>query len=208
MLPLIAAAGLLTSAAITLAAALTATVAFAAPASADTASFRCPAKDTVIETTDGDTIRHMGMVGPVEDAVCEQKINRRSQMTLFGGLWNADGNYISTARSEISALFPLKAGNRASTTMTSPTSGMTYHVIFEVHQGKLTTPAGAFDTFLIDHTETSMTGLTEVKFESWYAPAVNAIIKQRFTQVRGNLTGPSDRITSWEAESVTLPPSP
>jgi hypothetical protein len=190
----------------TLIAAAFATLFLTAPAfAADTAAFQCPAKGTVIETTNGDMIEYMGAASASDDTTCKHRFNRRPQATLFGGLWDANGNYVSNARDEISSLFPLKAGSRTSTTMTSPTSGTTYHVIFEVRQEKITIAAGTFDTFVIDHTEKSLSGNTELKWTSWYATSVNVIVKQQFAQIRGNFIGPSAPIQSYEAESITLP---
>lgn len=193
------------------AAALIATAPYAAPASADTAAFSCPAKGTVITTTDGDVFAHDG-ADATDATVCKIRVNgaRKPVRVLYGNLWPADSDTKSTVQSNLSDFFPLGRDEFVSF-LAYDANGYWWSQHFELlPDQRITIAAGTFDTKVIKHTEESSTSRTQIVVTYWYAPAQNVVVKQDRKVVRASFTGigPRGVADTWEAESITLPPSP
>ena len=192
------------------AAALIATAPYAAPASADTAAFSCPAKGTVITTTDGDLIEHQGQTSASDATICRYRLNRRPQKSLFGGLWTGDASTanIGRMRDIVANLYPLAVGSVATGTVYEDQDGYVWFQRLKVVRTETVRIGDTImEAFVIEHTETSTSGNTELLTTHWQTHD-GLIVKQTSQRIRGNYVGPTAQVQSWEAESITLPPPP
>jgi clan AA aspartic protease (TIGR02281 family) len=185
--------------------ALVALVLLASLSQADEA-FHCPDPGTVMTFSDGGSLTFTTQEG----LTCQARTNKGSLVSQFLGL-AVPGSDLEKNHGE--RLFPWRVGNQIDFMTSGTTANATGDLVTTVKdvyfdntikvvgQEKLTTPAGSFDTFVVEwHRQVkgrwSGTWLTTV----WFAPELGYVIKSKHETRQGY--GPE---TSYEIASIALP---
>lgn len=171
----------------TLAAALLA-IMIAAAASAQTASFKCPASGTQF-VYKSDALDKINTATGQDGNVCLFASTSNGKAEALRVHWGLVGSVDAQGESfagglDLKALWPLKVGNKITNSVTvvgrdgkSYTSTVTVAVAaFE----KVTVPAGTFDAFRIEETKADSTQ----RNVRWWAPALAASVKESFPDWR------------------------
>ena len=177
-----------------------------ASASGADEAFRCPEPGTVMTFSEGSSLTFTGQEG----LMCRARTNKGGLVSQFLGL-TAPAADLEKSHGE--RLFPWRIGNQVDF-MTSGTTanatGDTANVAKDLYydnsvkvvgQETLTTPAGAFDTFVIEwHRQVRGRWLGAWATTVWFAPKLGYWIKFKFETRQGS--GPE---TSFELASIAAP---
>jgi hypothetical protein len=176
--------------------------------------FHCPSTGTVIRTSTGRMFQFTEAKGS-RCAYTDEGGNTRERYALF-----VDG-FGQLARKEMDRLWPLSVGGRTDfdvvdMTPVQPTDRFSqrhFHESFVVtRQERVTLPAGRFDSFVVEWTETEIGrhhDKTEAVVTMWYAPQVGYVVKSSVRLVNANAADPYAttqyaRMT-YEATEVVMP---
>lgn len=170
-----------------LAAAILAT-AVAGSAAAQTAEFKCPAKDTQFTYKTGVSQKVSTATGQDGNVCLFSSVGDGKTEAIrvhWGLIGSADVQGEAFAGGlDLKALWPLKVGNNVTNTVTlvgrdgkSYTSTVTLTV---AAYEKVTVPAGTFDAFRVEESKTGST----VRNIHWWAPALAQSVKESFPNWR------------------------
>ncbi len=162
--------------------------AVAGGASAQTASFQCPASGTEF-TYKGGAFEKVNAAAGQDGTTClynSLSNGKAEALRVHGGLvGSVDAQGESFAKGlDLKALWPLKVGNKITNTVTvigrdgkSYTSTVTMTV---AAYEKITVPAGTFDAFRVEETKAD----SNSRNIHWWSPAISASIKESFPDWR------------------------
>jgi hypothetical protein len=156
--------------------------------------FRCPSPGTTIKTSTGSQLR-FGEANGLRCAYTDENGAKREQNALFS---DAVGR-LSTR--ELERLWPMKVGTIVTFNLMDNTpkgandrlTQRSYEETFIVtRQERVTVPAGAFDTFVIEWREkgVSVTNKTEALITLWYAPRLGYVVKSTAQPVDADARDP------------------
>ncbi|WP_431854261.1 hypothetical protein [Azospirillum sp.] len=155
------------------------------------AAFRCPPMGTVVEYEAGRTITYLAQEQP--DA-CLITNGARTQSMIYN-LVPADRRAADALRSVLSKLWPLQVG-KAVTSERDPfltgnddidakfVTGVD-ETITVLRSERLITPAGTFDTYVIERAYTSLYGNSAGRYYYWYEPQNGLLLKGLYERDSG-----------------------
>jgi hypothetical protein len=166
-------------------------------------AFHCPEPGTVMTFSEGSSLTFTGQEG----LMCRARTNKGGLVSQFLGL-TAPASDLEKNHGE--RLFPWRVGNQVdfmtsgiTENVTSDTANVAKDVYYDnsvkvVGQEKLVTPAGAFDTVVIEwHRQVRGKWLGAWATTVWFAPELGYWIKFKFETRQGS--GPE---TSFEVASI------
>jgi len=169
-------------------------------------AFHCPEPGTVMTFSEGSSLTFTGQEG----LMCRARTNKGGLVSQFLGL-TAPASDLGKNHGE--RLFPWRVGNQVDFMTSSPTAnaaGVLVDTIKDAYydntvkvigQEKLVTPAGAFDTVVIEwHRQVRGKWLGAWATTVWFAPELGYWIKFKFETRQGS--GPD---TSFEVASIAVP---
>jgi hypothetical protein len=177
--------------------------------------FHCPGPGTLIRTSTHSEFKFTAENG-MRCSYVDEGGTARERYALF-----ADG-FSSLARKEIETLWPLKVGNVIDfniidTTPRQPTDKFAQHHYHEAlrvtGEQRVRVPAGSFDTFVIEWTETQI-GIhqdrTEAVVTEWYEPRIGYFVKSSVNLVNAAASDPYASTPyaslTYEATEIAMPP--
>ena len=177
-----------------------------ASASGADEAFRCPEPGTVMIFSEGSSLTFTGQEG----LMCRARTNKGGLVSQFLGL-TAPAADLEKSHGE--RLFPWRIGNQVDFMTSGTTANATGDIanvakdlyydnsVKVVGQETLATPAGAFDTFVIEwHRQVRGRWLGAWATTVWFAPKLGYWIKFKFETRQGS--GPE---TSFELASIAAP---
>jgi hypothetical protein len=169
-------------------AAFIAATAFAGPAGAQTAEFKCPKPGTVVDFSDGQRTTWIGADG--NRCRIQQKRRDGSEVTNF---WYAPTATVLATGSQTwaeqvkpSALWPLAVGKKVGGMYDGPSSTTSYRGTWEItllveKAERISTPAGAFDTLVVLQRQQALSHSFKSEFRQWYAPQLGVHVRFQYS---------------------------
>lgn len=163
----------------------------------------CPPDGLIIETSIGTTIR-AGGADPQDPSICLfRRTDGRAPFRSVYGFISADsGSLASAVRRAVQGVSPFQAGKKMAVDALQDYSSSAWRWEIEVlRQERVTVPAGTFDAWVVQITETGF-GSNQHKSERsyWFDRASNAPVKLEVNLIRG-----ITQLRSWEAKAVIRP---
>jgi len=152
----------------------TAPTAVVATGAAREAGFRCPRSGTLIQYSNGTTLKFAGESG-FRCAYLDQNYRDAEKFAAFGD----DAKFLDAG---LDKLWPLSAGKQQ-TVLISVSGAYSTHRFTVLRTEKVVTPAGTFDTIVVEQEETGL-GAQWAKRLFWYAPETGLIVKSTFTLLK------------------------
>lgn len=161
-----------------------ATMSFSASTVAQTASFKCAVPGTTVEFSDGQRTTWVGQEGNK----CRLQQKRRDGTEVVN-YWFAPAALLSAAGTQVWAdqlkpwtLWPLTVGKKIEGRYDGPSStaggtGSWLHKLTVEKTERITTKAGAFDTFVVAFEQEGISHRWKSVLRQWYAPAPGVSVK-------------------------------
>lgn len=138
------------------------------------AGFHCPRSGTVVQYDNGTTMKFTGEFG-FRCGYVNQNQKEAGKFAIFAD----DAKF---ADAGLSLLWPLSVGKQQRVSVSISGSYLT-HNFTVLRTERVSTPAGTFDTFVVEEEETG-TGAQWAKRSYWYAPEPGLIVKSTFTLIK------------------------
>ncbi|HKX07235.1 MAG TPA: hypothetical protein VJN67_03545 [Stellaceae bacterium] len=136
--------------------------------------FRCPRAGTVVQYNNGTTMKFAGENG----FRCNYVDQNLKDAAKFGGFAD-DAKFVDAG---LTLLWPLSVGKQQTVSVSVSGAYLT-HNFSVLRTERVDTPAGSFDTFVVEEEETG-TGAQWAKRSYWYAPEPGLIVKSTFTLLK------------------------
>ncbi|MEM1299148.1 MAG: hypothetical protein AAGH68_07680 [Pseudomonadota bacterium] len=121
-----------------------------------------------------------------------------TQGAFYPGCWNCGGSMV-IEEAQYAALWPLETGKTAAFLRTAPNGDKARVVIRVAGRETLETPAGSFDTYLMEGRVNHLTGAAyDANVKAWWAPDPGWVVRATGSDSTG-------RSLSSEVVSFTLP---
>jgi hypothetical protein len=148
-------------------------VAIAAGAARDV-EFRCPRSGTLVQYDNGTTLKFASQNG-FRCRYADQNLKEAEKVAGFAD----DGKFLDAG---LGLLWPLSVGKQQRVSVSASGAYLT-HNFTVLRTERVSTPAGTFDTFVVEEEETG-TGAQWAKRLYWYAPEPELIVKSTFTLLK------------------------
>ena len=159
---------------------------------------RCPAAGTRISTSIGGLLQFRDGDG----LTCPYVNGRGQTFARWGVFWTPSAGVVRLHGDELQRLWPLEVGKEVSFVWTEGSESWRFsHKV--ARRETVTIPAGTFDTFVIEISETGLNGNSHRSVNrSWYAPKVGYAVKYEYELESGNNADPP---RNWVATEVLVP---
>jgi hypothetical protein len=138
------------------------------------AEFRCPRSGTLVQYDNGTTLKFSSEMG----FRCRYVDQNMKEAEKFAGFAD-DAKFVDAG---LSLLWPLSVGKQQTVSVSSSGAYLT-HTFTVLRTERVATPAGTFDTFVVEEEETG-TGAQRAKRLYWYAPEPGLTVKSTFTLLK------------------------
>jgi hypothetical protein len=138
------------------------------------AEFRCPRSGTVVQYDNGTTLK-FGRENGFHCGYADQNLKEAEKVAGFAD----DAKFLDAG---LGLLWPLSVGKQQRVSV-SASGGYLTHNFTVLRTERVSTPAGTFDTFVVEEEETG-TGAQWAKRLYWYAPEPELIVKSTFTLLK------------------------
>jgi hypothetical protein len=138
------------------------------------AEFRCPRSGTLVQYDNGTTLKFARQNG-FHCGYADQNLKEAEKVAGFAD----DAKFLDAG---LGLLWPLSVGKQQRVSVSAGGAYLT-HNFTVLRTERVSTPAGTFDTFVVEEEETG-TGAQWAKRLYWYAPDPELIVKSTFTLLK------------------------